>query len=59
VSDHMHPPRIAIRLLEASLPPTKRGQAILGDLHEEFSQRAQHGPRAARLWYTRTAIGVR
>ena len=33
----MHPPRIAIRLLKASLPPTKRGQAILGDLYEEFS----------------------
>ena len=54
----MHPPRLAARLLEASLPPTQKGQAILGDLHEEFSDRALHGAWAARLWYTRTAIGI-
>ena len=58
MSEHMDPPRIAVRLLEASLPPTQKGQAILGDLYEEFGQRAQHSPWAARLWYTRTVIGV-
>ncbi len=54
----MDPPRIAARVLEAFLPPTPRGQAILGDLHEEFDQRARRGAWAARLWYTRAAIGI-
>ena len=58
MSKHVDPPRVLVSLLEAALPPTRRAEAILGDLHEEFSQRAQHGAWTARLWYMRTAIGI-
>jgi hypothetical protein len=47
-----------VRLLRAFLPPTRRGEAILGDLHEEFAQRAQRSALRARLWYARVAIGI-
>lgn len=52
------PPRSLARLLAASLPPTERGQAILGDLHEEYGPRAERGLWRARLWYARAALGV-
>ena len=52
------PPRWAVRLLERLLPPTDRGAAILGDLHEEFEARAAHDLRAARRWYAVEAVGV-
>ncbi len=52
------PPRLATRLLEGVLPPTDRGAAILGDLHEEFEARARKDERAARRWYVVEAIGI-
>ncbi len=52
------PPRLTARLLERLVPPTDRGAAILGDLHEEFEARAAHDERAARRWYRREALGV-
>lgn len=52
------PPRFAVRLLEAALPPTERAGAIIGDLHEEFGARVGRGERWPRLWYTREAVGV-
>jgi predicted permease len=52
------PPRWASRFLERLLPPTDRGSAILGDLHEEFVGRAAVDERAARRWYTREAVGI-
>jgi macrolide transport system ATP-binding/permease protein len=52
------PPRLAARLLEAVLPRTDRGSAILGDLHEEYLTRAERSRRRARLWYAREAVGI-
>jgi predicted permease len=52
------PPRWIARLLAAALPPTERGQAILGDLHEEYVLRSERAGRRARLWYAREALGV-
>ncbi len=52
------PPRLTTRMLERMLPPTDRGAAILGDLHEEFLARASIDERAARSWFRREAFGV-
>ncbi|MGD2123968.1 MAG: ABC transporter permease, partial [Gemmatimonadota bacterium] len=47
------PPRIAERLLSWCLPAGNRGQAILGDLHEDYVRRISSGARrlASDLWY--------
>jgi predicted permease len=52
------PPRLAVRLLERILPPTDRGAAILGDLHEEFEARAALDVHAACRWYAVEAVGI-
>jgi putative ABC transport system permease protein len=45
------PPRVAEWLLARSLPGDDR-EVVLGDLCEEFTQRAErHGPSAAKRWY--------
>lgn len=49
---------MAARLLEAALPPTDHGAAILGDLEEEFRIRAARSLRAAQFWYVREALGI-
>ena len=53
------PPRVAERMLESVLPSTRAGEATLGDLAEEFSQRAEEGGRGrAVLWYWQQVVGV-
>ena len=54
----LEPPRILVRLLEATLPSTLRSQQILGDLHEEYVSRASNGRGRATLWYLREALGI-
>jgi hypothetical protein len=50
------PPRLAERLLTWSLAPDERA-AVLGDLAEEFSERADWtGEPAARRWYWHQAL---
>jgi putative ABC transport system permease protein len=44
--------------MEAVLPPTERGQSIVGDLEEEFTERCERGRSAARAWYVREALGI-
>jgi predicted permease len=44
--------------MESVLPPSDRGAAILGDLHEEFLTRAEGDEARARRWYAREALGV-
>ena len=48
----MTPPRLSLWLLEASLPSAD-GQALVGDLHEEFCAHIlpARGARRARWWY--------
>lgn len=50
------PPRLATRLLEAALPPDRRGRSIAGDLIEEWHARAP-GP-GRTLWYCRECVRV-
>ncbi len=52
------PPRLPTRLLAAALPKTPRGDAVLGDLHEEFLGRAERGVWRARVWYTHQALAI-
>ena len=59
MSDHVHPPERADRLLERVLPDGVEGLTILGDLHEEFRDVAlEHGEGRARRWYWRGAVGL-
>jgi putative ABC transport system permease protein len=51
----VRPPRLAVRLLEAALPPAWRDEA-LGDLHEEHASRARASRRRAALWYWGEAL---
>ncbi len=37
------PPRLPTRILAAALPKTLRGDAVLGDLHEEVPGRTEQG----------------
>lgn len=56
------PPRSAERLLERSLPPTHAAEAAVGDLAEEFGERAAADGRGrATLWYWRQvwSLGLR
>lgn len=52
------PPRAFEWLLERVVPSTPAGQAMMGDLHEEFVARSRTGPMRARVWYAREALGV-
>ena len=52
------PPRLPTRLLEAVLPPSPRGDSVLGDLHEEYERSVEAGERWAGLRYTRSALEV-
>ena len=55
----VRPPRLAERFLESVLPPTRAGEAALGDLAEEFAQRvAGAGARRANWWYWRQVVSV-
>ena len=55
----VRPPRVAERILESVLPPTRAGEAALGDLAEEFNQRVEmNGPRQAVLWYWQQVASV-
>ena len=58
MNDGHPPPRLVARLLAAALPKTPRGDAVLGDLHEEFLGRAERGVWRARMWYTHQALGI-
>jgi putative ABC transport system permease protein len=50
------PPLTAARLLRRCLPPGLVGESILGDLRQEFEERAiTSTPRALRTWYRRQA----
>ena len=50
-------PLIVERLLEGLSPATPFRDAIIGDLAEEFRQRAESdGPGSARAWYYREAV---
>jgi putative ABC transport system permease protein len=50
------PPAGAERLLRVCLPAGVVGASIGGDLRQEFEERAEHAPAAARRWYRRQAL---
>ena len=52
------PPRLARLLLESVLPGDARSEALLGDLHEEFVQRAARRPVQACVRYTADALDI-
>src|SRR5262245_50553539 len=54
----MSTPRFADWILRRVLPPGKRGESILGDLHEEFLQLPDPGSRfpSRSLWYWRQTL---
>ena len=59
VAHESRPPRPAERILESVLPPTRAGEAALGDLAEEFSERVeQGGRRRAVSWYWLQVVSV-
>lgn len=56
---HARPPHWAIALLERTLPSDSLRDAILGDLHEEFTDDVRHvGDAYARVRCVRRAIGI-
>jgi hypothetical protein len=53
------PPRWALGLLRVALPNDLLGDAIVGDLHEEFAHDAvRHGPARAGARYWRRVAGI-
>ena len=52
------PPALACALLARVLPEGTLGLSILGDLYEEFDERALLGPARARHWFWRSALGL-
>jgi hypothetical protein len=53
----IRPPRAAEVILESLGAKPEFRDSLLGDLAQEFSERAEHdGPRAARGWYYREAV---
>lgn len=52
----LRPPALATLLLRATAPAEDR-HAQLGDLREEFEERARRDPARARRWYWRQAVG--
>ena len=51
------PPAFFRWLLEQTLPPDLKSEALLGDMHEEYLTRARRGRWVAGLWYARDAFG--
>jgi putative ABC transport system permease protein len=52
------PPAVVRALLAHLLPRGVRGEAVRGDLDEEFAARARTSPSEARAWYRRQGIRV-
>jgi putative ABC transport system permease protein len=53
------PPRLADRLLGATIRDSRWRDSIVGDLHEEFSDiRRRRGANRARRWYWQQAITI-
>lgn len=56
------PPRRTEWLLALLLPPGVRGEALMGDLREEYARRVagedQRGVDIARSWYRREALAI-
>jgi putative ABC transport system permease protein len=52
------PPQLIRRLLSARLGGGHVARSVVGDLDEEFADRARTSPRAARRWYWREAMAV-
>lgn len=52
------PPRLAEVLLRSVVPSGTTGLSIVGDLNEEFAERAASRPWAARVWYWRQATAM-
>jgi predicted permease len=52
------PPRFTRSVLRWLLGPGTIGRSVLGDLDEEYRDRATLAPRPARRWYRREAIGI-
>lgn len=53
------PPRLSRKCLSVVLPSSLRGEAVLGDLEEEFRRRVERdGAFRARWWYRRQAWRV-
>jgi putative ABC transport system permease protein len=45
------PPPMAVRLLEWTAGPGARSDAVIGDLHEEFTRCAERSATRANVWY--------
>lgn len=55
--DDRSPPRGARRLLEWALGPSESASSVLGDVHEEFTERCRlRGVGHAKRWYWREAL---
>jgi hypothetical protein len=55
-TDAARPPRLATWIVTLFAPP-KEAEAIVGDLHEEFTSLVEReGARAARWWYWRHSV---
>ena len=53
------PPRLSTRILAWSVPQDDAGASIVGDLHEEWTERRNtNGHDSADAWYRREAIAV-
>jgi hypothetical protein len=51
----IHPPKLIEKFLYWSLPVELK-EPVLGDLAEEYAQRATTQPLTAKYWYTRQAL---
>jgi predicted permease len=52
------PPRLLERILAWALPAGLSAQGSIGDLAEEFEQRALESPTRARLWYLSQTLSI-
>lgn len=53
------PPRLAVALVRRAVPADAAGRSVLGDLLEEFADRARRSSLLrARLWYWRQALSL-
>jgi len=57
VSSAFKPPRFALNWIEATAPRHLR-ESVVGDLEEEFHERAARGRATATLWYIRQAAAL-
>ncbi|HYN06422.1 MAG TPA: ABC transporter permease [Vicinamibacterales bacterium] len=53
-----NPPRLFRRMLSARLGVGRVARSVIGDLDEEYTDRARANPAAARRWYRREAVAV-